>query len=272
MYEKALPDRHFSLRALFLVAAATLTCMSCAHAQDTQPVASAPQASATDIQMTPDQAQTAIRLARAAKQAGDLNGAVSLYKALSAAQPDDTHMALEYGDTLNDAGYIDDAIGVYSKIGAESKDRVGALLGLERAYLRLGEADKALPYAEQAVNAAPQDADAAIGHGVALDMLNRHDEAQKCYRAVLDVSPRNVAARNDLALSLALTGDFAKAIDILTPIARSADASPRERQNLALIYGLQGNRDAAKALSSADLDAGDTDANLRFFESVRAAK
>lgn len=271
MYENMRSSKHKSLRAFLAAATAILTCAGCAHAQDTQTAAPS-QAIAADVAMTPDQAQTALRLARAARQAGDLNGAVSLYKALSAAQPDDMHMALEYGDTLNDAGYIDDAIGVYSKIGAESKDRVGALLGLERAYLRLGEADKALPYAEQAVNVAPQDADAAIGHGVALDMLNRHDEAQKCYRAVLDVSPRNVAARNDLALSLALTGDFAQAIDILTPIARSADASPRERQNLALIYGLQGNRDAAKALSSADLDAGDTDANLRFFDSVRAAK
>ncbi len=269
MHEKTRSNRHNSLSVFFFAAGAMLACTACASPDGAQ--TAAPKPDAMQVQMTPDQMHTALRLARAAKQAGDLNGAVSLYKTLSEAQPDDTRIALEYGGALNDAGYIDEAIGVYSKIGAQSKDHVGALLGLERVYLRLGQAEKALPFAEQAARLAPQNDDALIGHGVALDMVRRHGEAQACYRAVLANSPRNVAARNDLALSLALTGDFAQAIDILTPIARSADASPRERQNLALIYGLQGNRDAAKALSRVDLDAGDTDANLNFYDAIRAS-
>ena len=194
---------------------------------------------------------------------------MSLYKTLAAARPDDTAIAREYGDALSDAGYLDDAIGIYSKINTQSKDGVAALLGLERAYLRLGDSNKALVYADQAVALAPQGAGALIGRGVALDTLGRHGEAQSCYRTVLATASRNVVARNDLALSLALTGDFSQAIAIMTPIARSAGATPRERQNLALIYGLQGNRNAAEAFSRMDLDAADTDANLRFFDMVR---
>ena len=59
-------------------------------------------------------------------------------------------------------------------------------------------------------------------------------------------------------------------IGTLTPIASSANASPRVRQNLALIYGLQGDHVRAEALGRVDLAAADAQANLRFFDFMRA--
>jgi Flp pilus assembly protein TadD len=80
------------------------------------------------------------------------------------------------------------------------------------------------------------------------------EQAQVSYRAVLAIAPHNVAARSDLALSLALTGQFDEAVD-LTSMARPSTATPRVRQNLALIYGLAGDAAQAGALSRVDLDS-----------------
>jgi Flp pilus assembly protein TadD len=70
-------------------------------------------------------------------------------------------------------------------------------------------------------------------------------------------------------LSLAITGQFPEAIALITPLARSASATPRTRENMALIYGLMGDSDRAASISRIDLDEGTTRANLAFLEAVR---
>jgi Flp pilus assembly protein TadD len=105
-----------------------------------------------------------------------------------------------------------------------------------------------------------------------LDSLNRHSEAQDCYRSVLNVSPRHLSARNDLALSLALTGHFDEAVAMITPLVRSASATPQVRENMAVIYGLMGDADHAAMVSRVDLDEGTTQKNLAFLAAVREPK
>lgn len=226
------------------------------------PKTDAPRLSQTEI-------KTSLQLARAASAAGDLSTAIGLYRKIARSGADPA-IQVEFGDTLVRGGMIDDAIGAYQAVDPRSKAEVGALLGLQMAYTRLDEPRKALEYAQRAVSLAPQSERAQVGLGVALDTVGRHTEAQGCYRLALAIAPRSVAARNDLALSLAFTGQFPEAVEILTPMARSANASPRLRQNLALIYGLDGDRDQAMALSRADLDAPAAEANLRFFDFARA--
>lgn len=108
-----------------------------------------------------------------------------------------------------------------------------------------------------------------VDRGVALDAVGRHAEAQTSYRAVLATSPRHVSARNDLALSLAVTGQYDEAVALLTPLARSSAATPRIRENLALVYGLMGDADRAATLSRADLDDSSIQINQAFFAAVR---
>jgi Flp pilus assembly protein TadD len=67
-----------------------------------------------------------------------------------------------------------------------------------------------------------------------------------------------------------MTGQFGEAISVMTPIVRSANATSKLRQNLALIYGLKGDRDEALALGRVDLDEAAAQANLQFFDYVRA--
>jgi Flp pilus assembly protein TadD len=55
----------------------------------------------------------------------------------------------------------------------------------------------------------------------------------------------------------------------LLPIATAATSSSRERQTLALIYGLQGDRRAAEQMARLDLDAVSVQHNLAYYESLR---
>ncbi len=212
----------------------------------------------------------ALKLARVARQAGDHASAVNLFKAAVTAAPNDAAIAVELGEAQLETGAVDDAIATFEKIDPASSARLGATLGLARAQLMLRAPARALAYADAAVALAPRDKRAQIGRGVALDMLGRHRDAQICYRTAMAIDPHDVAARSDLALSLAFTGGFDEAIAILTPLARAPSATARIRQNLALVYGLKGDAAAARTLSRADLTAQQAEANLKFFAAVRS--
>jgi Flp pilus assembly protein TadD len=251
---------------LILCAGAAAGTLCCAGSPPQDRTAAAAKEAAQSVH---DQFGPALRLARAARANGDFASAINLYLGVVAIKPADPSILVELGDTLVDAGSMDDAIDVYGKVDAHSAARLGALLGLQQAYLKLAEPEKALQYADQAILMAPLDHRVLVGRGVTLDMLGRHAEAQDAYRAVLRGTPHNVAARNDLALSLAMSGRFEEAVEIMKSMALSSTATPRIRQNLALIYGLAGDAAHAGALSRVDLDAPTAEANLHFFEFAR---
>jgi len=214
------------------------------------------------------QVNVSLRVARAARASGDIAAATPLYRKVAADPSSDPQTLVEAGDGLLDAGLPGEAIEVYTRVRSNPA-KISALLGLARAHLALGEAGEALQAAEQAVASAPRDARPLVDKGVALDTLHRHTEAQVAYRAALQLSPSSVSARNDLALSLALSDQYDQGIALLEPLARAPSAAPKTRQNLALIYGLSGDSVRAAALSRMDLDADQTQANQAFFTRVR---
>ena len=212
-----------------------------------------------------------LRFARAARDAGDLAAAIRLYRTLVAEPSTSPAVKSEYGQVLLSANMLDEAIEMFSEVPPGTSERLGALLGLTKAYLALGEPARAIADADQAFALAPHDERVLVDRGVALDSLERHAEAQSPDRAVLATAPRHVPARNDLALSLAVTGRYDEAVELLTPLARSSSATPRIRENLALVYGLMGDTNRAAVLSSADLDDSSIKANMAFFAAVRGA-
>ena len=209
-----------------------------------------------------------IKLARALRAAGDSRAAIQIYRRLQSQKNAPPGLQIELGETLMDAGMIDDAIGVFLAIPSGSPNAAEAQLGLARAQLALNKPGNALEYIDRAASLAQNDVRILVVRGIILDCLRRHSEAQTSYRAAMALAPRSVAARNNLALSLVFTGQYKEAIALLTPIARSVDASARERQNLALVLGLSGDAGAALALSRVDLDEAKAQANTRFFAFV----
>ena len=67
---------------------------------------------------------------------------------------------------------------------------------------------------------------------------------------------------SDRGLALALAGDTAGAVTLLTDLARSAEATAKVRQNLALSYALGGRWQEARVVASADMSPADVDARM----------
>src|SRR5262249_16369576 len=142
-----------------------------------------------------------------------------------------------------------------------------ALRGLARGFLMSGKPALAAEPLATAFQENPNDPKLLQLIGVADDYVGRHDEAQSRYRKGLELVPHAPGLSLNLALSLALDGHYAEAVAILKPIATAPTASPGDRQTLALIYGLQGNRKEAEHLSRIDLDPAAVQKNLAYYDS-----
>ena len=226
-------------------------------------------AAAAAAQTAADKTGASLDLANAARKVGDFRSAEEIYNQALTREPGNDAARAQLGATQLQAGAIYDAIKTFNMIGPASPQQVDAQIGLERAYLMLSQPQEAMVHAEKAVALAPNNPHALIGRGVALDMLQRHAEAQAAYRTALVIEPHDPGATSDLALSLAITGQYEEAIRLLTPIVRSPDVTARLRGNLALIYGLKGDQNSALALNRADMDASAAQANLKFYNLVR---
>jgi Flp pilus assembly protein TadD len=234
-------------------------------------------AAATALSVVKEGSGLDLRLARATRSAGDLNSAANLYRDVLSRDPGNPEIAIELADVLIDSGLAEQAVDLLKGINADPASAkgsgdifVGIERGMGRAYLAMQKPDAALEHFIKARDRNPQEPRSLVDCGVALDLLRRHAEAQDSYRAAIRVAPHEMAARNDLALSLALTQHYDAALEIILPVARLASATPQMRQNLALIYGLKGDSDTADALSLVDLDRVETSSNMKLFSALRS--
>ena len=129
-----------------------------------------------------------------------------------------------------------------------------ALLG--QAYLLSGRFASARQALNDALTLAPSDAGVALN--LTLAQIAQGDWSGA--RRTLDEHD-NINA-SDRGLAYALAGDPMRAIQILEPATRAADASPKTRQNLALSLALAGRWPEAKSVAAIDLSPADLDARI----------
>ena len=130
-----------------------------------------------------------------------------------------------------------------------------ALLG--QGYLQAGRFASARATLEEAVQLDPQSARAALS--LVLAQVATGDWA--IARRTLDAHA-GVIPETDRGLALALAGDPAAAVGLLTQVARRPGATAKTRQNLALSLALAGQWGMAKVVAEADLSPGDVDARM----------
>ncbi len=212
---------------------------------------------------------TLMRVGDAARAGGDLATAVTVYRRAAAMDATAVPPFVAAGDALLEMGNFNEAIVSYNAGLARNARDPGALRGLARAYLASGKPALAGPSLMIAFEDNPDDPKLLELVGVADDLVGRHDEAQARYRRGLELAPADPGLSHDLALSLALSGNYPEAIGVLRPIATAPNSTPRERQTLALIYGLQGDRAAAAQMARLDLDPESVQHNLAYYESLR---
>jgi Flp pilus assembly protein TadD len=213
--------------------------------------------------------ETLMRIGAAARASGDLPNALSLYRRAGSLEPNATAPFIAMGNTLLEMGQADEAIIAFnSALSREPRDPE-ALRGVARAYLKTARPELAGQPLALAYEGTPNDPKLLMLIGVADDFVDQHGEAQARYRRGLELAPGDPGLSLNMALSLALTGDYDEAIARLRPLAIGPSATPRERQTLALIYGLKGDRAAATKLALVDLEPAAVQHNLAAYDSLR---
>jgi Flp pilus assembly protein TadD len=210
-----------------------------------------------------------MRIGAAAQSGGDLPNALGVYRRAAEMAPQDPAPLIAAGDVLLQMGVTNEAIVSYNAALVRPGDTQGAQAGLAKAFLKTGKPELALSPLSRAMEESPDNPKLLLLLGVTKDLAGRHWEAQADYRNGLVGAPGDPALTVNLALSLALSGNYPNAISVLQPLAMSSAGTAQERQTLALIYGLNGNTAEAARLGRIDLDDASVEHNLAYYQSLR---
>ncbi len=209
------------------------------------------------------------RVAASSLAAGDLATAAGLYRQAHSLDPENARYLIGLGKTLAKLGQFEEAAEAFDRATKRAPRDVDAKHGYGNTLIALDRPNSALTQFEAAL-AEREEARTHNGIGVAHDMLGDHVAAEAHYRTALVLEPANLTVRNNLALSLAVTGKFAEAIAILRRAVRDPRAGVRHRLNLALVYGLAGQSLAAAEIARIDLDEESVMRNLAYYRTLRA--
>jgi len=109
-------------------------------------------------------------------------------------------------------------------------------------------------------------------NGILLDRTGNPNDAQTQYREALKLSPGNGAVLNNYALSVAQQGRLNEAISILEKLALGENSTQQTRQNLALLYSIDGQTKKAERLVKEDLPPDIAAENLATYRTLRRNK
>lgn len=211
----------------------------------------------------------AMRMAESVRANGDMSAAAVFYRRAHSLAPDQLEPIIGLAQSAAAVGAKEQALQFYRKAVVLAPDNIQARLGVGRVLLAMERPDLAAPELRAAIAAQPGDYRAYVALGVALDLSCEQRQAQQVYREGLLHDSGNMSLRNNLALSLAFSGDTGEAMDMLSELSRELGAGPRVRQNLALVYSLAGRPQDAAELARRDFSGARLRHNLALYESLR---
>jgi Flp pilus assembly protein TadD len=131
---------------------------------------------------------------------------------------------------------------------------MGAALALE------GDGNGALQYFARATQRGATQSMIGADRGLAYDLIGQHSTAQADYRAALS-GPDGDEARRRLALSLAISGNKAEALSMLSPLMARGDAAGARTR--AFVLALSGDINGAKSAIDAAMPG--SASNMAYF-------
>ena len=235
--------RRLAGRLLRLSVGACATLAACTSINTTQ----RPPALSTDARL---------QVAAAADASGDGELAIAMYAAAAASNPSNVALQLRCADALARYGKVAEAHRSLTEQAAANSGQPDLIRALALIDLVSGHPDRAIAGFDQVLAANPGDSRALVDKAVALDLLEQHTAAQTIYSQVLATTPDDVAARNNLAVSMMLEGKTRQALETLAPI-QDADASPRLKVNLGILYAATGDGRRSRQMLGDSVSPGD---------------
>lgn len=186
------------------------------------------------------------------------------------ADPGDAQAAIAYARALRATGQRAQAVAVLQQASMRNPKDMALLGAFGRALADAGQYPEALDALGRAHNPDNPDWRILNTQGAVLDQMGRYADAQKHYSAALKIMPNEPAVLSNLGLSYALEKKLPQAEATLRRAAAAPGASPKVRQNLALVIGLQGRFAEAEKIASADLPPEQAAANVNYLRQMLA--
>ena len=197
-----------------------------------------------------------------AERAKDYQRAVRHFETLYARDKTDPGVVRDLAKNLRYAGTPQKAVTFLTqnmKVLGRKPELVLELAKAQLAASLLRDAEETLTEASRLL---PKNWQLHSAWGVFYDRHGKFDNARQAYQRALELSPNNFAVLNNLALSHALAGKIDLGIETLRKMATSEKSTSLVRQNLALLYGIKGDMEAAQRLAKQDLPKNLVDQNL----------
>jgi Flp pilus assembly protein TadD len=184
-------------------------------------------------------------------------------------EPDNMEAQVCEGDALLALGRPAEAEASFARALQLLPDATDALMGMGR--VRLGtEAVAAESLFRRVLDQEPRNASAWNDLGIALDLQDRHEQAQEAYGRALGAAPDMRAAEVNLALSLAMSGHADAALSRLRAIAGDPQAPPRLRHDLAAVLTMAGQPEEAARLLRRELRPDEIDQAIAGYRALPA--
>lgn len=184
----------------------------------------------------------------------------------------DVATAAAYATSLDELGQKPQQIDVLRTTAQRTSGDAAAQAKLGRMLLAAGDPQGAEEILGRAVSLNPRDVQSLSAMGAALDQQTKHSEARDKYQMAMAMAPDDMNVVNNLGMSYALQGKLPEAESTLRKALNHPNAknTPRIRQNLALVLGLQGRFDDAKRIASEDLPPDQVQANMDYLQQMLA--
>jgi len=168
--------------------------------------------------------------------------ALARYVRTLASDPKDFDALIGAGKAALELGDAQAAAGFFARADEQNPRSPLPQAGMGAVSVANGDPQAALPYFKRAQKLGASVASFACDRGLAFDLMGQQAQAQADYRLALNGRDADEARRR-LALSLAISGDQAGALQILAPLSAKGDSGvPRVR---AFVLALTGDSNSA---------------------------
>lgn len=211
-----------------------------------------------------------VRMANKMRENGDYQTALKFYLQVANQEAETAEVIFGIADCYSKLGQSNEALSRLLDYKGIYPDHPLINRELGKVYLSLNEPKQCIKYFSAALETHPNDIVTLNGLGVCNDLVKNHEAAQKHYLSALALNPKATYISANLGLSYTFSREtISEAIKILGKIANSSDATPKDRQNLALAYGLSGDFKKAAEIFSVDLNDEEVENNLAYIRNAR---
>jgi len=178
--------------------------------------------------LAPESVDYALERAMALQDLRRLEEAVAAYNEIRTAHPDNVSAYTNLGVALNEGGHLEDAIGTLEVAREMAPEDPVVLSNYGAALLKAGRVEDALPHLEAATRQDPSAAEAWSNLGFARQETGRLEAALAAHERAVELAPEAAALHWNLAMTLLLTGDYARGFRTFEHRRGMPDRKPRD--------------------------------------------